>query len=304
LKFGSTSIWTKEERDKIEERRRDPDEAREKMTEHMKDLSKSYRKEKEAMTARVWTKPSMNVRSKADWARIEESRQDPEEAMAKMDQHMQDLAKSFDAEKKEMTARIQASPRTTFWSKEKLAKIEDARRDPEEAGERMENHLHSLKKAWDEELGAMTARVKSSTASSFWSHAQWREIEEARSDPQEAKEKMTQHMKELERTAKQKKQDMMERVSRSPRKTFWTPEEKRVIEEMRRDPAEAKRKAAEDMRELAMAYRQEKKEIMDRVSAIPNKTFEWKDMTARRKYAEELRHQNALRGKGGNPLSA
>jgi len=302
MKFGSASIWTKEERDRIEERRHDPDEARQKMTQHMKELSKTYCEEKAAMTARVWAKPSMNVRSKAEKAKIEESRQDPEEAMIKMQQHMEDRAKSFKEEKEAMMARIQASPRTTFWSEDKKAQLEELRRDPDEAHQRMETHLRSLKKAWDEDLGAMTSRVNASPAMSFWSPEQRREIEDARQDPQEATTQMTQHMKDLERTTKERKKDMLDRVSRSPRKTFWTPEEKSIIEEVRRNPEEAHQKAAEDMRELAWAYRQEKKGIMDRVNAIPKKTFERPEVTARRKYAEELRKQNALRGKGGDPL--
>eukprot|EP00933_Yihiella_yeosuensis_P037493 TRINITY_DN31449_c0_g1_i1.p1 TRINITY_DN31449_c0_g1~~TRINITY_DN31449_c0_g1_i1.p1 ORF type:complete len:370 (+),score=94.96 TRINITY_DN31449_c0_g1_i1:53-1162(+) len=273
LKYGSTSIWTKEERDKIEDLRQDPDEAREKMVKHMKHLSQTFREEKSAMSARVYSKPPMNVRPRSEWEAIEEARQDPEEATAKMKAHMQELRTTFREQKGAMTARLSQRPRSTFWTKEQREKIEDLRQDPDEAHEKMTQHMQMLSRTFREEKASMMDRVNQLPAMTFRSKEERDAIEELRQDPDEAREKMTNYMKELGRITREQKADVMERVNKSPRKTFWTPEERDRIEEARRDPEEAKAKAEQDMRELSEKYREQKREIEDRVKAIPRRRF-------------------------------
>ncbi|OLQ10345.1 hypothetical protein AK812_SmicGene5957 [Symbiodinium microadriaticum] len=52
----------------------------------------------------------------------------------------------------------------------------------------------------------------------------------AKRDPQQTKKEMLQHMHDLERTARAKKAAMLEKLQSSPRKTFWTAEEREALE--------------------------------------------------------------------------
>jgi len=294
LKFGSTSIWTKEERDRIEERRQDPVEAKAKMNGHMKELAQTYRESKTAIAGRVGARAAMNVRSQEDWAEIQAVRQDPEEAAAKMRTHLKELASSYREEKAAMTARLQTSPKQSFWSKEKMAKMQQARQDPEEAAEKMTQLLQRRSMAWMEEKATRIQNLNNLPVMSFWTPEEVAQIELARQDPEEAKAKMKQHMHELETTARERKTDMLARVQASPRMTFWSKEEKQVIEDSRQDPAEAKQKAVQDMQELREIYTQQKREMAERVNVIPKKTFLPKAVLEQRRYVEELRmRQNA-----------
>lgn len=289
LKFGSTTLRTKEERDRIEELRIDPDEAYEKMTQHMKQLGRSYRQERGAMTERVWAKPSMNVRSKEEQALIEEARQDPQEAAAKTIKHIKELDRRFREDKAAMTERVNSRPRNTFWTKAQRAKLGEPPRDPEEVQEERQKNLKGLTMGWQEEIKSMNERVRTLEGISLRSRAEWAAIEDQRQDPEEAKAKMLKHLSELERAARERKTAMMERVQMSPRKTFWTSEEREVMEDMRTDPQEAKQKATKEMKELSQRYRQQKSEMAERVAAIPRKTLEDPEVARQRRYAAELR---------------
>ncbi|CAE8610060.1 unnamed protein product [Polarella glacialis] len=213
----STSIWTKEERDRIEERRQDPVEAKAKMNGHMKELAQTYFESKTAIAGRVGARAAMNVRSQEDWAEIQAVRQDPEEAAAKMRTHLKELASSYREEKAAMTARLQTSPKQSFWSKEKMAKMQQARQDPEEAAEKMTQLLQRRSMAWMEEKATRIQNLNNLPVMSFWTPEEVAQIELARQDPEEAKAKMKQHMHELETTARERKTDMLARVQASPR---------------------------------------------------------------------------------------
>jgi len=289
MKFGSTTMWTREERDRIEDLRIDPDEAYEKMKLHTKQVARNYRQERGAMTERVWSKPSMNVRSKEEQALIEEARQDPQEASTKMTKHIKDLGQRYRDEKAAMTARVNARPRSTFWTKEQRAKLGEPLKDPDEVQEEQRKNLKGLTRGWQEEIKSMNGRVKKMEAMSLRSPAELAAIEDFRQDPEEAKAKMLKHLSELERAAREKKAAMLERVEKSPRKTFWTPEEREVIEELRTDPEEAKQRATKDMKELAQRYREQKSEMLERVDAISRKTLEDPEVNRQRRYAAELR---------------
>merc|ERR1719401_1841725 len=95
MQNGSMSVWTQEERDRIEERRRDPDEALTHMTKHMKELARSFKDQKTSMAERVAKVPSINVRPKEELASIEERRQDPEEARQRIMGKMKEQALTY-----------------------------------------------------------------------------------------------------------------------------------------------------------------------------------------------------------------
>ncbi|CAE7905524.1 unnamed protein product, partial [Symbiodinium microadriaticum] len=104
---GSTSIWTQEERQRLETARHDPQEVRKKLTKEMRAVTRSFHHAKGAMTERVRQRPCLNVWSKEDAARLAAAKGDEEQGAA------------FQDEKRAMLARIAASPRRSFWSEEK-----------------------------------------------------------------------------------------------------------------------------------------------------------------------------------------
>merc|ERR1719382_1554329 len=107
------------------------------------------------MNERVKAMPAMNVRSREEWARIEEQRQDPDEAKTKMRAQMKDLASDFRARKAAMEEKMGARNPVSFRTKEQTARIEEARQDPTEAKAAMAQHLRQLNRTFGEEQAAM-----------------------------------------------------------------------------------------------------------------------------------------------------
>jgi len=289
MKHGSMSVWKKEERDRIEEARQDPDEAREKMVQHMNDKARSFKVAKGAMTERVKAMPAMNVRPREEWQRIEDARQDPDEAKEKMTTHMKQLTSDFQKQKAEMNARVKASPRTTFWTKESRDRIEELRQDPDEALEKMTKHMEDLEKKSAQDKRGMMDRVYAAPPMNMRSKQEQDMIEEARQDPHEAKAKMESHMKTLRDDYKQQKADMTERVRALPTSMHrWTKEERDKIEQARQDPMEATEKMTGYSKELAESYREQKRAMNERVDATPAMTFRSKAHRDRLDIAKSL----------------
>merc|ERR1719159_1590383 len=105
LEYGSTSIWTQKERDRIEEARQDPEEAKAAMTKKLRDQARSYQAAKAAMTKKLGNMPSVNVRTKEDWSAIEETRTDPKEALDAMTKFMRRQEREFSESKRAMQQR-------------------------------------------------------------------------------------------------------------------------------------------------------------------------------------------------------
>merc|ERR1712226_1201345 len=99
----------------------------------MKELSRTYRDEKGAMTERIANKRHINMRPRDEWDRIEEARQDPQEAKAKMASHMNKMALAYREQKTQMEERLKMNPKMSFRSAERNEVLEEARRDPKEA---------------------------------------------------------------------------------------------------------------------------------------------------------------------------
>jgi len=289
LMNGSMSVWTKEERDKIEEARQDPEEALARMKGHMKDLGRSYKEEKSAMAERVAATPAMNVRPKEDWELIEHHRQDPQEARERMAAHMKERSETYRAQRQAQTERVRAIPNESVRTKEERARYELARQDPEEAMAEMVVRKQDMERKWRQEKMAMTARVEGKPPMTFWSKEEHERNEALRQDPAEAREHMTQYMNQMRQSDREAMASMKARVAASPRKTFWPKDQKEQIETARRDPEEAKEKAKLDMKALAESYRERKKEMRERVEAIPRKTFFSPEDLQRRRRVEELR---------------
>eukprot|EP00434_Breviolum_minutum_P019245 symbB.v1.2.016961.t1/scaffold1308.1/size125923/7 len=51
-----------------------------------------------------------------------------------------------------------------------------------------------------------------------------------RADPEETKERLLEEMRQRERTAREQKAAMLQKIQQTPRRTFWTPEEKELLE--------------------------------------------------------------------------
>jgi len=231
------NVRPKDEWDRIEEARQDPKEAQDKMAKHMQDLARSFREEKAAMAQRVAGNPKrMTFWTKQEWNKIEDLRQDPDEARERAETLTRSRMQAWQKEKAAMMERVDGNPAMSFWTPQERADIEEARQDPDEALERMTRHMRGLGSSWKEWRGSMTARVQQSPRMTFWTKEAWDKIEDVRQDPEEARERTAKEMRELARTYQKEKREIQSRVAALPKKTFMLPEERarrRRVEELR-----------------------------------------------------------------------
>lgn len=270
---GSFSIRSKEERDRMEEARHDPNEALEKMKGHMKELGRNYMEHKKALTEKVNAKPPMTFRSKEERLQMEEARQDPNEAREAAQNHMKELARKFKEQKAELTGRVRARPKSTFRTKDERDRMEELRQDPDEAAEKMTKHMSELAHSYNKEKTIMQERVQARPRQTFRAREERDRIEELRTDPDEAREKKTKEMRELAKSYNGQKTEMTERVRALPKVNIRPKEERDRIEEARQDPEEARLKMTSHMQDRALTYRAEKQELLRRVHEAPAQTF-------------------------------
>lgn len=267
LAHGSMSIWTKEERDQIEERRQDPDEARERMTGHMRELAQTHKNNTTAMMERVHAVPSMNVRSKEDHARIEELRRDPGEARDAMKTRMEAGEQSWKREKASMMEKVKAMP--SMSSKPKT----DAARSVDEAKEKMAREIRELARSSNEERNAMQARLENRPAMSLRTREQQAEIEERRQDPDEAAAAAAKRLRALAEAEKVRSAGRDARVRAMPKLNIRSKSDRERMEEARQDPDEARETMTQYSKELSRSYRDQRNAMTERVRAIPAMTF-------------------------------
>mmetsp|Transcript_9853 Transcript_9853/g.15780 ORF Transcript_9853/g.15780 Transcript_9853/m.15780 type:complete len:377 (-) Transcript_9853:23-1153(-) len=270
---GSMSIWTQEQRDRIEDARHDPNEAMATMRKRTVELSTTYKQHKSDMLDRLTAKPPMNIRPREEREAIEAARQDPKEAKERIEAQLKERKQLFVAQRKAMMERVKAAPSEVLRTKEEWQRIEDVRQDPKEAEEKMQKHMKSLAKVYREEQSAMQERVWAKPAMNFRSKEEMQQIEESRQDPEEAKARMKDHLKNLAQTYKDHKDGMVKRVQAKPIMNIRPKEERQRIEEMRQDPDEARLKMTAHLQDLARSYKAQKLQIHQNVHAMPPATF-------------------------------
>lgn len=194
----------------IEEMRTDPKEATVAMTKFMHSQERAFKESKAAMGKRVAAVPALNIRPKAEWARIEELRQDPDEAREAMEKFMKKQSRSYLEEVTAMDERVMRIPNCSRWTKEETAVIEEERQDPEEAKEAMMKYMRKVADSYVDTRKTMEKRVKVRPDMSRWTKEEWAAIEEARQDPFEAKEAMTKFMREQAKSYAENKKKMMD----------------------------------------------------------------------------------------------
>lgn len=226
LLHGSTSIWTDEEREKL--RARNSKEAQQKMSQNMKVLERSFREDKGAMTERVRSRPPLNVRSQDEMSGLFVHHP---EAAKQLEQRIKELASSYREEKAAMTARLESSKRNTSrWSEEKQAQMAEIRQDCMRLRQEQDAQQKSAIDAWQIHKKAMLEKVQDLPSLSHRTAQEKRELREVRTDPEETKARLLEQMRERERTAREQKNAMLQKIQQSPRRTFWTAEEKQLLE--------------------------------------------------------------------------
>lgn len=110
------SVWTKDERARQEEARSDPNEAREKMETHTKELQRRYKQQKDEMNERVRAIPQISARSNEDWARIQVHRRDPKEAEAETQKQYKETARKSICAALAMQQNLNFREQFSFWS--------------------------------------------------------------------------------------------------------------------------------------------------------------------------------------------
>lgn len=273
LQHGSMSIWTQEERNRIEEARHDPDEAKAAMKKHTGELCRSYEQHKSDMLGRITAKPPMNIRPREEREAIEAARQDPKEAQERIETQLRERKQLFVQQRRAMIDRVKAAPSEVLRTKDDWQRIEEVRQDPQEAEAKMQKHMKSLAKTYKEEQMAMTDRVWAKPALNFRSKEEMQQIEVARQDPEEAKARMKEYLKNLAHEYKEHKDGIAERVKAKPMMNIRPKEERQRIEEMRQDPDEAQQRMTAHMKDLARTYKAQKRQIHENVHAMPPATF-------------------------------
>lgn len=289
---GSMSVWTKEERARREEARSDPNEAREKMETHTKELQRTYKKQKADMDERVRAIPQISVRSKEDWDRLQVLRRDPEEAVAETQKQYKETARKSVIATLAMNQNLALKEQFTFWSQAEQERIEEHRQDPEEAQQKMEQRVRETQQKFREEQKGMHERVWNMQPLNIRSKEESEIIEEARRDPKEASARMEEHIHAVSQKWKERKGGIYERVRALPQLSLRTPAERKQIEERRQDPDEAKAKMSQHLRELAKDYKAKMNAITDRVDALPARTFRPKHEVALVEERRKARHAN------------
>eukprot|EP00434_Breviolum_minutum_P019246 symbB.v1.2.016961.t2/scaffold1308.1/size125923/7 len=88
----------------------------------------------------------------------------------------------------------------------------------------------SASEAWQVHKKAMLEKVKDLPSLSFRTPREKKELNQVRADPEETKERLLEEMRQRERTAREQKAAMLQKIQQTPRRTFWTPEEKELLE--------------------------------------------------------------------------
>mmetsp|Transcript_68473 Transcript_68473/g.222843 ORF Transcript_68473/g.222843 Transcript_68473/m.222843 type:complete len:412 (-) Transcript_68473:76-1311(-) len=285
---GSFSCRSKDEQDKLAEKGHNPDEAQ-RMAKQIQEHSSTYKTQKESISARVSQRPNMTVRPKEEVESLLQARKDPQEAAAQMTKLVRGLEQQYKADRGAMTERVGARPKSTFWPREQQKQMAEKRHDPDEAQEKLDKNLRDLARDWKSQTEAMTQRIDDSPAMSFRTAEERALLLEARGDPEEGRSRIAQQMQELERTHKDRHQEMKGRVEANPKQTFWTREERERMEARKPKHDDAREMAAAQMRELARAYREEKRGMMERVAVLPKKSFLEPGLRQQWAYAEGLR---------------
>ncbi|CAJ1352928.1 unnamed protein product [Effrenium voratum] len=217
----STGLWT--EQQKVQ--------AVEKLIKERRDLQRAFKEERGAMTERVRAIPALNVRTKEEMMRLRQA-QDPE-AAKQIQQRIKDMHASFKEELTAMTARLDSCPPSSRWSAEKQAKMEELKREHALQARQWAEQTSAASQEWQTKKKAMLDKLQNLPALSFRSPREKQELAEGRRDPEETKTMLLARMHERERTAREQKAAMLERVQQSPRKTFWSPAERDELEARR-----------------------------------------------------------------------
>jgi len=274
---GSMSRRPRAQRDAMEEARTDPAEAVEKKKKHLRRVQRDYVAECADRTERVATMPYKTIRSKEERDAWEEARQDIHEAQAQAANVMRARSEDYRKERLAMKERVDAMPKSTYWSKADREKIEDLRQDPDEALARMKGHMKALALTSRDERAAMHQRVAEQASTSFRAKHELEAWEEARQDLGEAQESAKKSARSRAEAYREERDSMLLRVGAQPQKTFRSRAERDAIEELRQDPDEARERMTAHMRGLARSYNDTKRSMAQRVHAIPAMSFRSKE---------------------------
>lgn len=165
---------------------------------------------------------------------MEEHRQDPDEAHQQMEQRLHEVVQNSKEEQNQMMERVWNTQPLNIRSKVEWESIEAARRDPKEASAHMTQHVQALSQKYKEQKAGIYERVRVQPQMSFRTPAERAKIEERRQDPEEAKAKMAQQLKDHEKDFKTKMTAINDRVDGLRARTFRPKEEVALVEERRR----------------------------------------------------------------------
>jgi len=295
---GSMSNRSKDERARMEEKRQDPEEARAKMAEHTRNQVRSYREAKEAMAEAVKAREALNVRTRGEIQRLERPAEQVEEAQSKVVRQLRENTRKDRDWKAATNEKLQAMPKMSFWNKAERERMEEIHQGTNEVTEQKARSAREHCRTWKEEKAAMTARLETIPAMSFRTREELEQDEEQRKHLDEARDRLAGGVKDRDKAYKGEIAALAERVQASPRKTFWTHEQRQQIEEARRDPDEARQRMAKQMRELAQNYKKQRDGIEERVRMLPRKTFLSPEVRERREAVDEIRRGRAHHATG------
>lgn len=301
---GAMSVRSQAELKKIEQKRADFREASVQSRRDRARLAQTYRDASEAPASarrgrdrRAATgeeggaespRLPLNVRTLEELQRLQRPRKEDH-----VQQEFREQQRRWKEQKTALEQKVAASPDKSVWTDNDHAQLYQARMETKQLGVKRMEEVQAWQQTWKQEKKTMVDRQAAAPALSFRTKEELGQHKEQQQASITAKQTLAEDVAQRQRAFEKDLAAIVARTETSPRKTFWTKEEKERIESARTDPEEATTRTANRSRELALEYRKQLKMIDERVRGIPNKTFRTaSERDVQRRTAEVLRDQH------------
>lgn len=303
---GAMSVRSQDEWKKIEQKRSDFREASVQSRRDRAHLAQTYRHASEApvsarrggdgrsgrgeeagaegprRTGESWS--PLNVRTQEELQRLQRPRKEDH-----VEQEFRAQQRRWKEQKTAIEQKVAASPQQSVWTDDERASLDEARMKAKQVGAKRMEGVQAWQQTWKQEKKSIVERQAAAPALSFRTPEELAQLKEQQQASITAKQTLKQDVAQRNIAFKKELEAIAARTEASPRKTFWTSEEKERIESARTDPEEALKGTANRTRELELGYRKQLKMIDERVRGIPNKTFRTASERDVQRHTAELR---------------
>mmetsp|Transcript_77665 Transcript_77665/g.154082 ORF Transcript_77665/g.154082 Transcript_77665/m.154082 type:complete len:404 (+) Transcript_77665:86-1297(+) len=289
---GAMSVRSKAEWEKIEQKRTDHRETSVQSRRDHERLARTCRDE--ARRGRHTTaaeeggaespRVPFNIRTQEELERLQRPRKEDH-----VEQRFRGQQRRWKEQKAAIEEAVAASLQKTFWTDDESARLDRVRAEAKELGAKHMEEVQAWQRTWKEEKESIASRQAAATALSFRTKEELDLLREQQQASMTSQQTLAEDVAQRKRAFKKDLKAIAARIGASPKKSFWTDEEKQRIESARTSSEEAVTRTANRARELEREYRKQLKSIDERVSGIPNKTFRTAKERDLQRHTDELR---------------